>query len=472
LYDIIDGNGISSPTVTNGVIPSSLESLISNFKLGLENDLEKSFSVNLIDKFEAVVAAAGLSDLRVKMQLGLLSLISYINDRILGTRADLTNYNLGIVGVEYEQLISTFYSKMVEFEEASPTESFDKMSEIKESFATDFIEKNNSARYRIIQEMVSVAESMQQVVYTEFWSGHQSIYNPEPSAFNFAHESTVGVLPTQFALLHGIESNPKYTESLGEVAADILYQSWTDVPQFDFEKSLPALEHFYKNNVNLQYINYIFSDPNRVDLLEQADINLPLGNAILEHSTLTVPLLPLSKAFTSIAVPFVPLKDLPLLHLIPFTPLLNSPLEILMPLGVMLNIVPELLIPFEPDLFQDIIWKMEDSIPEVGAVSTYIHYWADQGQFNDKWNLREFNSNAYIRVYTPMVMYTKDYVYGPGGFADDGKAEDEKVKYYNAGIIQIPGTDFWNYRIYFKDRHFCVPRKGQIFPVTWYIRGG
>jgi hypothetical protein len=263
------------------------------------------------------------------------------------------------------------------------------------------------------------------------------------------------------------------TELVFTIGSGELKQSWTDVPQFEFDKIFPQVEHFNPIDAEKDYINLIISSADRAELPERSTESLiPVTTTTAMFTELMAVMLPLVKAFTVLNIPFIPLRDLPPVYFIPFDPLLNQPLQILIPLTVMLDIVPDQLIPFDPVLFQDIIWTMEDSIPSVGAVSTYIHYWADQGQFNDKWNLRDFNANNYTRAYTPLVLYTKEYIYQPGGFYNDNDAEDEKVKYYNAGILQIPGTDFWNYRIYFKDRHFCVPRKGRIFPVTWYIRGG
>jgi hypothetical protein len=70
------------------------------------------------------------------------------------------------------------------------------------------------------------------------------------------------------------------------------------------------------------------------------------------------------------------------------------------------------------------------------------------------------------------VLYQKEYNYVLGGYTDGLMAAAMVVKYASAGAFQVLGTDFWNYRIYFDNRHYCVPRKGNIFPIKWYQRGG
>lgn len=117
-------------------------------------------------------------------------------------------------------------------------------------------------------------------------------------------------------------------------------------------------------------------------------------------------------------------------------------------------------------LEQDVIWTM-DALPENGAYQTFINIWANNGRGGDK--LSSLGDPANIG---PMVLYSREYKYAPGAYKISDYAEDQSVKYYSAGVMQIPMTDYWNYRIYFNTRHYCIPRKGMLFPTRWYIRGG
>jgi hypothetical protein len=184
-------------------------------------------------------------------------------------------------------------------------------------------------------------------------------------------------------------------------------------------------------------------------------------------------LIPIIDFSTLLGVDLIPVLGQIPVTLIDFVPVLEQKPIINLPLELMLDIIPEQLIPLEYSLFQEIYWEMDD-ITVSGTYSTKIKTWVDQGQYSDYWNLkRKPNTNIlYGRSFDLIKMYSKEYNYVPGGFVNDGAAEDEMLKYYNAGILPIPGTSYWNYRIYFKQRHFCVPKKGIIFPANWSIRGG
>ena len=461
-FSFLNGNiqedNISLPSYTTGSILNKLDTLITYLRSEIQEDNEKSFSVNFVDKFQAEVAALS-AELFDQIHSELSTTVSYLTDAMTSNGEQLTSYVTEKMESANEQVISLLYSKITELEESNP------------SYLTD---RMQSDTYKIIQEIFSIIQRKNQAVHTEFWSRYQSIYETEAGTFDFSHESMVQVLSTQLPFMLTSESETNYNESINLIGVDRAYQSWSEVPQFEFERNEPYAEHAFEYQIEIDYANLLFFGQDNTELLEQPtnpEVAYPFEK-LDSPDTLNLPILPKHDIVPRILVPFVPMRDLPPVYFIPFTPLLDSPPETLIPLDVMLDIVPELIIPFDPILFQEINWEMENIIPEVGAVSTYAHYWADQGRFNDKWNLREFNSTNYTRAYDPLVLYTKQYTYGPGGFYNDGDAEDEKVKYYNAGILQIPGTDFWNYRIYFKDRHFCVPRKGRVFPVTWYIRGG
>jgi hypothetical protein len=420
-----------------------LEEIITNIKSSFEADPENYYNFNLIAPPEAISGTVGNYGVLASQIAKWEESFNYLST---ATQGDL------------EKLIQIFSSKFDSMVPDRYTEFSSIVESQYEQLATSFRDRTESATFKKIQEIVGTVRSLREQLGSEFQSNIQSSHENNNTILNFNNDLMMDLLKTELVLT---------------LTFNNLTQAWTDVPQFDFERSLPPIDHFHTNDAEKYYLNLIMSDADRADLLEQAtELSIPSEASVAEFSELLIPLLPINKAFTVLNIPFTPLRDLPPVYFIPFDPLLDRPPQILIPLTVMLDIVPEQIIPFDPVLFQDIIWTMEDSIPSVGAVSTYIHYWADQGQFNDKWNLRDFDTNNYNRAYNPLVLYTKEYIYQPGGFYNDSDAEDEKVKYYNAGILQIPGTDFWNYRIYFKDRHFCVPRKGRIFPVTWYIRGG
>jgi hypothetical protein len=131
------------------------------------------------------------------------------------------------------------------------------------------------------------------------------------------------------------------------------------------------------------------------------------------------------------------------------------------------DIEPKILIPLPAVLDADIMWTM-DPFTDVGAYRTYIRMWANQGRGGDQGTA----------IITPpnfgnMIVYDKLYNYSYGGrLLSEGEAIVEKSKYYSAMTTNIATTDYWNYRILFNNKHFCVPRKGKLFPVSWYMRGG
>lgn len=200
---------------------------------------------------------------------------------------------------------------------------------------------------------------------------------------------------------------------------------------------------------------------------------LPLVPEVEQGLLLLFDLIPIFDLSTMLRLPFVPLKDNITLRLIELPPVLSQIPLITIGIEFIIDIVPELLLPLEFSLLKDEVWEM-DEITEYGTYSTSIKTWVDQAQHSDWWNLKRIPNDVTLfgRPFNLIKMYSQEYNYIPGGFVNDGDAEDEKVKYYNSAILPIPGTSYWNYRIYFKQRHFCVPKKGVIFPVTWLIRGG
>jgi len=173
--------------------------------------------------------------------------------------------------------------------------------------------------------------------------------------------------------------------------------------------------------------------------------------------------------------PLPPVLDREPEYLKPLPPVLDREPEYLKPLPPVLDREPEYLKPLPPVLDQDILWVMPD-ITKNGAYRTYLQMWANNGRGGDNGTMGPLPGTGTNLGnppdYGPLLIYSKEYNYAPGGYLIFGSAEDQSVKYYSAGAIKIATTDYWNYRIYFKTRHFCVPKKGMLFPVKWYIRGG
>lgn len=121
---------------------------------------------------------------------------------------------------------------------------------------------------------------------------------------------------------------------------------------------------------------------------------------------------------------------------------------------------------FISELYVDELWDQGFN-PNLGAITANIGVFADNG--------REGDMGLYqgVPAYRgPFVFYQKYYQLDPNGFLDQMSADDQAVKYVSASAIQLVGTDYWNYRIFFDTNKVCVPRKGLIFPVSWLIRGG
>jgi hypothetical protein len=154
-------------------------------------------------------------------------------------------------------------------------------------------------------------------------------------------------------------------------------------------------------------------------------------------------------------------------YLIDLPPVLDRKSELLISLIPIQDFEPEIIIPLEAMLDMDILWTM-DPFSDVGAYKTHISMWANQGRGGDL--VTSMGTPAY---YGPWLNYSKTYNYNYGGkVLMEGEAILETVKYYSAVTTNIATTDYWNYRIMFNNRHFCVPKKGKLFPVAWYMRGG
>ena len=317
-----------------------------------------------------------------------------------------------------------------------------KMVKRRARLPTEIISHIDLNKINIASEVINHLTWERDSITSESTISNLMLRNDPNTEMVFSHELKIPIPNTEFYFYHG--EFDVFQSSLG----------------FSQKRS------FFKFDYNIG-----IGLPRGFELIQDTvGFSINYGKFIDYPLELITPLIPQVRNFTILDIPFTPIEDLPPLYLLPLIPILDSPPETLLPLPAMLDIVPDLIIPLDPYLYQEIVWKMDDMIPEVGAYKTHIHYWIHQAFYDHKWNVRKVPEMDVD--YDPFVLYTKDYVYKPGGFISEDTAEDEKVKYYNAGVLQIPGTDFWNYRIYFNDRHFCVPKKGRIFPMTWYLRGG
>ena len=138
------------------------------------------------------------------------------------------------------------------------------------------------------------------------------------------------------------------------------------------------------------------------------------------------------------------------------------------PVGSFVQLVPIQLdyrpvpVKFDFELYQDYLHESL-LLDQQTTASTYIGMYADGGRGGDRPN---YPSQL------PFVFYQRSWSYGPAAFVSQQSAAVVAAKYVTAEAIQIVGTDYWNYRIYFDTSHVCYPRSGLRFPVTWLIRGG
>lgn len=121
---------------------------------------------------------------------------------------------------------------------------------------------------------------------------------------------------------------------------------------------------------------------------------------------------------------------------------------------------------FQAQLYVDELWD-QGFDPNIGAITANIGVFADNGREGD------MGLNKGVPPYRgPFEFYQAYYQVDPNGFLDEQSADAMAVRYVSAGTIQILGTDYWNYRIYFDTNKVCIPRKGLIYPVSWLIKGG
>ena len=114
--------------------------------------------------------------------------------------------------------------------------------------------------------------------------------------------------------------------------------------------------------------------------------------------------------------------------------------------------------------FQTQIMYTTKELDEVSAFSTYIKIYA-LGNLGD--------TATYVDPTTSPLgkPFSMEYNYVSAAYRTRYDASVEAGKYKGADVVKV-GTDYWNYRIYFNTRHFCIPKKGRLFPTSWYISGG
>ena len=171
-----------------------------------------------------------------------------------------------------------------------------------------------------------------------------------------------------------------------------------------------------------------------------------------------VELLPVEDIEPITLVELLPVEDIEPITLVELLPVEDIEPITLVELLPVEDIEPMTLVELIPLLDKDPIWRT-DLITDRGSFKTYFKIYAN--------NKPSGNPGP-----EPYVVYEKKYTYAPGSYKTIVEAEAMAVKYVSAAAVQIVGTDYWNYRIFFNTRIYGVPRKGKTFPVTWYIRGG
>jgi len=213
-----------------------------------------------------------------------------------------------------------------------------------------------------------------------------------------------------------------------------------------------------------------------VDLLPTQDIEpeylvdlLPMQDQEPEYFVDSF--LPVQDQEPEYLVDLLPTQDIEPEYLIDLLPVQDKEPEYLINLLPVRDVEPKILIPLPAVLDADIMWTM-DPFTDVGAYRTYIRLWANQGRGGDEGTALGATITT-LSDHGTMLVYDKLYNYSYGGrLLTEGEAVLEKSKYYSAMTTNIATTDYWNYRILFNNRHFCVPKKGKLFPVSWYMRGG
>jgi len=75
------------------------------------------------------------------------------------------------------------------------------------------------------------------------------------------------------------------------------------------------------------------------------------------------------------------------------------------------------------------------------------------------------------KIYQEFVLYEQKYEYSKGSFASYTEAATEAAKYTSATPFLIPGTNYWNYRIFFNTHIYAVPAKPDAYFYEEYVPG-
>ena len=198
--------------------------------------------------------------------------------------------------------------------------------------------------------------------------------------------------------------------------------------------------------------------------------------------------------------PFFGLPELPPEIYRPYFALPELPPEIYRPFEAYPDLIPEIYRPYYAlppwlpkviqehlvfvkmnfELFQEIYHSQDDELA-TGAFRASFRIYANEGRESDYGQYQGVVPGLPNRPDGPWLPYEsnkgsslllKSPVFGTGGFYSETDAAFVAAKYVSAGAIQIKGTDYWNYRIFFDTGKVCSPKKSMIFPRIWYIRGG
>ena len=168
--------------------------------------------------------------------------------------------------------------------------------------------------------------------------------------------------------------------------------------------------------------------------------------------------------------PLPPVLDIDPEYLHPLPPVLDIETKLLPKLTLMQFYETQLIMPVNQEFDQDVMWLQTD-LTKLGAFKTDINVFTDGGSRGDNITIYgPTSSEEYGRL--PFVLRSKTYNYLPEINTDFVAAQLQTLKFKNAVPTRIVGTDFWNYRIYLNTKRYSVPRKGKIFPITWFVRGG
>jgi len=149
------------------------------------------------------------------------------------------------------------------------------------------------------------------------------------------------------------------------------------------------------------------------------------------------------------------LKELP--------PQLEAETFIIKELPPQLDVERRTMIPLISEFQAQIMYTTKE-LDQVSSFYTYIKIYAI-GNVGD--------TTKYIDPATGPIgkPFSREYKYVSAAYRTRYDASIEAGKYYAADVVKV-GTDYWNYRVYFDTRHFCIPKKGRLFPTSWYISGG